>query len=319
MTDKKTVSLQKLREALQQPNNGIRKRALAIIFNDVRVEAIPVMEEYAGRETEPALQTLALKVLKKLREFQTASSNVPLDRLLELVQVPHSDSRLLALRAMAALRSDRIPPVLVPLANTDLSPEGVELISQILRNNPSTDSIPVFMKFIGHPSEKVRLNAIEGFLNIMYGCLFPQVLNALLDPSPPIKMRAYQLISNISRSNLLDTLSFMLESSAPELSRQAAKLLPSFLNPDLIPLLERHCDHPDGETSSFCRRTLVLLAQKGHLDAVNLLEELTRKESADPNSAGPAPENAQGEYSTLAPIFAAPFQGRRPTDNPQEL
>ncbi|MBP7634397.1 hypothetical protein KBA41_09495, partial [Candidatus Ozemobacteraceae bacterium] len=112
----------------------------------------------------------------------------------------------------------------------------------------------------------------------------------LLDPSPALKMRAYQLISRISRPNLLEALEAMLDDADPAISRLGGKLLPSFLNPDLISLLSRHADHPDAETAALCKRSLVLLAQKGHFEAAQLVEKFTAR---DKPAVSPASSQSQ--------------------------
>jgi len=285
MENKPKVSLEKIKLALIQPNNAIRKRALAIIFNDAIIEAKDILEEYIGRETEPDLQAFALKVLQKLQDFRDISSQVANERLFPLLQSSDLESKLLALRGLATRHSPEIPLQILSNCSLETSPEAVALICQILKNNPSPQNLPLLLKYTQDPSDKVRMDALEGILNVMYGCLFPYVLKALLDPSPPMKMKAYQLISEISRTNLLSALGFMLESSSLEISRLAAKLFPSFLDADLMPLLQKHIQHSDAETAASCKRALQLLTQKGNSSALELLATLSKTGATFPPSS----------------------------------
>jgi len=45
MADQPSVTLEQIRQALAQPNQAIRKRALALIYNEAKVEAGPILEE----------------------------------------------------------------------------------------------------------------------------------------------------------------------------------------------------------------------------------------------------------------------------------
>ncbi len=294
MAEQRPITLDNLRQALAQPNTAIRKRALAIIYNEVKVEAAGLLEEYLGRETDTGLQALAIKVLEKLKSFNESAGQVPTDRLVLLLQNPDPGARLLGLRAIATRRAPELAKIVARYCSEDSSAESQALVAQILRNNPTPGATPLLIKLVASETEKIRQDAIEGILNIITQCLFPEVLKTLLDPSSALKMRAYQLISNISRMNLLEALGAMLDSTEPETNRLGGKLLPSFLNPDLIPLLTKHAAHRDAETAALCKRTLLLLAQKGHFEAVQLLEKLATEEnearaSAAPNHQTPQP------------------------------
>lgn len=278
MSSSEKVSLEKLAQALTQPNIAIRKRALAIIYNEARAEAYSLVEEYVGKESKPDLQNLGLKVLAKLKEFKNRSSEVPLDRLLDFLRHPNPDNRLLALRALANQKSPRIAELVVANCLDNPTGETLELVAGILKDNPNPKSIPFLIELLDHPEEKLRIVALEGILSVIFGYMLPYVLKSLLDPSTQLKMKAYQLIGNISRANLLEALGNMLANPSKDMSQLAGKLLPSFLAPDLLPLLEGNVMHADAETAALCRRAVSLLAQKGHFEAVRLLDKLKQKD-----------------------------------------
>ena len=306
MADAETVSLDKLRQALQQPNNAIRKRALAIIFNEARIEALPLIEEYLGRETEPDLQGLALKVRRKLQDFQATCSQVPTEKLLVLLQHSTTESRILALRGLVEHRSAKLAELVCQVCGQETSPEVLTLVAKILRRNPSPGNIPVLLRLIDHPTEEIRQDALEGILSIIFGCLYPIVLKSLLDPSPQLKMRSYQLISNISRPNLLEVLDFMFSCGDSTMSRLAGTLLPSFLGPDLLPTLDRQLAHPDAETAALCKRAVILLAQKGNSEATRLVARIQsegRPSKAAPAGPGARPAGPFQEFLTTYPRF----------------
>lgn len=286
MTDQPSVTLEQIRQALAQPNQAIRKRALALIYNEAKVEAGPILEEYLGREEDPALQTLALKVLEKLNSFRECAGQVPTERLAPLLQNPDPQARLMGLRAAATRNDADLAKIVVRHCSRDESPEARQLIAHILRENPLPEGLPILLDLANAENEKIREDAIEGILQVITRRLYPEVLKTLLDPSPALKMRAYQLISRISRPNLLEALEAMLDDADPEICRLGGKLLPSFLNPDLISLLSRHADHQDAETAALCKRTLVLLAQKGHFEAAQLVEKFTAREKPGSPAAG---------------------------------
>ncbi|HOY68649.1 MAG TPA: HEAT repeat domain-containing protein [Candidatus Ozemobacteraceae bacterium] len=337
-----TVTLEQLKQALAQPNAAIRKRALAIIFNDVKIEAAPLLEEYLGKESDPALQGLTIKVLEKLKAFRESAGQVPMERLTPLLQNPDPQARLLALRAIATRQAPQLAETVLRHCAGDTSPEARALVAKILRNNPHPAAAPLLLALAESDVESVRQDAIEGLLGLINQCLLPEILKTLLDPSPSLKMRAYQLISNISRANLIDSLGALLASPDPEKSRLGGKLLPSFMNPDLIPLLSRNAAHRDEETAALCRRTILLLAQKGHFEAVQLLEKLSREASAAKGAAAtasqatakptPAPAAAPppslpgNTLAKLAGLFAGypeflqkPLQGMTPAESPAQV
>ncbi len=320
MAQGEQVSLEKLRQALHQPNNGIRKRALAIIFNEVRIEALDILEEYLGRETEPDLQSLALKVRRKLQEFQATSSQVPLDKLLALLHHSTTESRILALRGLVEHRSTRMAELVTQTCAQEEDREALGLIAKILKKNPSPANLPFLMRLVAHPAEEIRQDALEGILSVIFGCLYPLVLKALLDPAPQLKMRAYQLISNISRTNLLEALDFMFGSGDPAMSRLAGSLLPSFLGADLLPILERQFSHPDAETAALTKRAVLLMAQKGNWEAARLVEKFQAKGAA-PASAASQPRQG-GVFQTHLAAFprfvTEPLQGGFPADDPMQ-
>ncbi len=292
MSDQPSVTLDQIRQALAQPNQAIRKRALALIYNEAKVEAGPILEEYLGREQDAALQALALKVLEKLKSFRECAGQVPTERLAPLLQNPDPQARLLGLRAAASRTDADLAEMVVRHCATDKSPEARQLIAQILRANPLPEGLPILLGLVKEENEKIREDAIEGILQVITRRLYPEVLKTLLDPSPALKMRAYQLISRISRPNLLEALEAMLGDADPAISRLGGKLLPSFLNPDLISLLSRYADHQDAETAALCKRTLVLLAQKGHFEAAQLVEKFSARDKP-----GGSPAGAQGAVS----------------------
>ena len=298
-----SVTVGQLQQALAQPNAALKKRALAIIFNESIVEARGILEEYVGRETQPDLQALGIKVLKKLEGFAQSSTQVEPDRLSPMLSRSSPEERLVALRALIGRRSPDIAGIIHRTCSQENTPETDALVAEILRINPDSGNLPFLMRFMGSPSEKIRMDALEGMLNFIYGCLYPHILKSLLDPSPPMKMKAYQLISKISRTNLIEALDFMLGNSTLEMARTAAQLLPSFVNPDLVPLLTRHMSHSDTEVSAACIRVLVRLSQRGCADALNALENLAPDETASQQGApGKAPvAGAPGKAGTRAP------------------
>lgn len=289
MSEQTSVTLEQIRQALAQPNTAIRKRALALIYNEAKIEAGPLLEEYLGREQDPALQTLTIKVLEKLKSFRECAGQVPTERLIPLLQNPDPQARLLGLRAAATRSDPNLAKMVVRYCSSDDSQEARQLIAQILRDNPLPSGLPVLLDLVKEETEKIREDAIEGILQLITRRLYPEVLKSLLDPSPALKMRAYQLISRISRPNLLDALEAMLADADPAISRLGGKLLPSFLNPDLISILSKYVDHQDTETAALCKRTLILLAQKGHFEAAQLVEKLTTREK--PGSPPPGPRS----------------------------
>ncbi|RCK78450.1 MAG: hypothetical protein OZSIB_1370 [Candidatus Ozemobacter sibiricus] len=322
MADAEKVSLDKLRQALQQPNNAIRKRALAIIFNEARIEALPLIEEYLGWETEPDLQGLALKVRRKLQDFQATCSQVPTEKLLALLQHSTTESRILALRGLVEHRSARLAELVCQVCGQETSPEVLTLVAKILRRNPSPGNIPVLLRLIEHPAEEIRQDALEGILSIIFGCLYPLVLKTLLDPSPQLKMRAYQLISNISRPNLLEALDFMFSCGDQAMSRLAGTLLPSFLGPDLLPILDRHLAHADADTAALCKRAVILLAQKGNSEAARLVARIQSENPAKAGAAGPGarPPGPFQEFLATYPRFLTePLLVDFPLDDPSKI
>ena len=321
MVESEKVSLEKLRQALAQPNNAIRKRALSIIYNEAQIEAVPLIEDYLGQETEPDLQSLAVKVLKKLQEFKESSSQVPTDSLLALLQHPNLENRILALRGLADHKSPKLAEMIAGICARETSPEALGLIAKILKQNPSPGNIPLLIRLIRNPVEEIRQEALEAILSIIFGCLYPLVLKCLLDQSAPLKMRAYQLISNISRTNLLEALDFMFSSGNPELSRLAGRLLPSFLGHDLLPMLERTVTHPDPETAALCKRATILLSQKGSWEASALMENLRPNVTAVSSSG--STQTPAGPLKKLLDVFPAfltePMASRLPKDDPLKL
>lgn len=320
MSEQTSVPLEQLRQALAQPNTAIRKRALALIYNEAKVEAAPLLEEYLGRETDSNLQALTIKVLEKLKSFRECAGQVPTERLVPLLQSPDPQARLLGLRAAASRCDADLANMVIHHCSQDDSQEARELIAQILRTNPQPTAIPLLLNLVRSETEKVRQDAIEAMLHVITRHLYPEVLKTLLDPSPALKMRAYQLISRISRPNLLEALEAMLDASDPETNRFGGKLLPSFLNPDLIPLLSKHITHQDSEAAALCKRALILLAQKGHFEAAQLVEKLSAngKPAADHRTpASSKQESSLRELKNLLTRFPefvqAPFQNLPPT------
>lgn len=285
------VNLEKIRQALAQDNIALKKRALAILFNESVVEAKDLLEEYLGRENAPELQNMALQVLKKIKGFESQSKAASTDQITLLFQNPSPSSRILALRALLNRRAPEIPKLIRDHCSDETSPEAVSLIAEILKLNPSPDNLPQLIGIMGNPEEKIRMDAIEGMVNVMNGCLYPHILKSLLDPSPQIKMRAYQLISKISRANLLESLDFMLGSGNPEMWRLAGQLFPSFLGPDLVPILKKYLSIQDPEASSLIKRAFVLMAQKGNAEAAGILEGISKAGSME--KKGPTAGEAQ--------------------------
>ncbi|MBF0502539.1 MAG: hypothetical protein HQM09_20545 [Candidatus Riflebacteria bacterium] len=308
-----SVTLLQLQQALSQPNAALKKRALAIIFNEAIVEAQDIVEEYIGRESQPELQVLGLKVLKKLRGFVQSSENVDIERLLSMLSHPDPEGRILALRALVGRRSPEIPRVVQQVCAEESSPEAISLITDLLKNNPDVGNLPLLLKFFDAPLEKTRMDALEGILNIIYGCLYPSVLKALLDPSAPMKMKAYQLISKISRNNLIDALDFMLSSENPEQSRLSGQLLPSFLGSDLLPLLTKHASHNDAETVGFCRRALHLMSLRGSGEAAALLEQMLQ-----PSVAAESQTSEAAARKTSSTTGAKAPPGAKPGSEPKQ-
>ncbi len=267
-------SLDQLKQVLFQPNPALKKRALAIIFNEAMTEARPLLEEYVGQENNPELQALALKVLNKLETPQQKPQAQTPDQMLAALPTATPAQKIELLRALSQTRSPRLAVTIQQLFAQENDPEALLAIAEIFRNNPHIGNLGILMRLSTHQNEKLRLISLECILNVMFGCLYPFVLKALLDPSVPLKMKAYQLISTISRANLLEALGYMLDNENPQFSRLAGQLLPSFMGADLIDLLKKHLKHPDQETATHCLRTVTLLAQKGFGEAIVLLENL---------------------------------------------
>ena len=82
------TNLEELKKALFQQNKALKKRALAVIHNDVVTEAIHILREFMGVEEDSELQVLALKVFKKLQEFSRLSSQVSPMRSCRCCRVP---------------------------------------------------------------------------------------------------------------------------------------------------------------------------------------------------------------------------------------
>jgi hypothetical protein len=270
------VNLEKIREALRLGNAALKKRALAIVFNDAIVEARGLVEEFLGNEPDQSLQNMALQVIRKLEGFENQSQQAAPESVGVLLQSADPAGRVLALRALLNRRDPSIPGLLADFSIESASTEEIGLVAEILKQNPDPRNLAFLLRFSDHASEKIRIDAVEGILNLMHGCMYPHVLKSLLDPAPQIKMKAYKLISKMSRANLLDTLEFMISSHDPEMSVLAGKLFPSFLGPDLVPLLQKHLQHPDGQTVGLIKRALVLMAQKGNPEAVALVEGMAQ-------------------------------------------
>ncbi|MBI3039255.1 HEAT repeat domain-containing protein [bacterium] len=269
------MTFEEIKKALTQPNSALKKRALAVLYNDEMVEAKSLLESYVGSEVDPDLQTLAIKVLNKLRESLKGQFQFDLEKVRGAFQSRDNSQRISALRTLLTQRSPKIPKLVQDLLPNETSPEAISLIVEILKNNPDPGNLPLLLKFSNDPSDAVRMEALQGVVNIMNGCMYPFILRALLDPSPPLKMKAYQLISMISRANLLDSIDFMLGSESAETSRLAGQLLPPFVGPDLLPLLKKNINHKDEETRALCKRALVIMSQKGNSEATKVLESLS--------------------------------------------
>ncbi|HNV71564.1 MAG TPA: hypothetical protein PKO06_17805 [Candidatus Ozemobacteraceae bacterium] len=313
-------SLDQLKQVLFQPNPALKKRALAIIFNEAMCEARPLLEEYVGQENNPELQALALKVLNKLETPQQKPQALSPEQLMAALPSATPAKKIELLRALSQCRSPRLAVTIQQLFSQENDPDALLAIAEIFRNNPHIGNLGILMRLSAHQNEKLRLAALESILNVMFGCMYPFILKALLDPSVPLKMKAYQLISTISRANLLEALGYMLENENPQFSRLAGQLLPSFMGPDLIELLKKHLKHPDQETATHCLRTVTLLAQKGFGEAIVLLETLgeTRAEAAHRRAAPTIPASLQTMLNGLPSWFSEPL-ARKPDDIRQLL
>jgi len=305
-----SMSLEELRQALSQPNAAIKKRALSVIFNEVVVEARDLLQEFLSREKDPDLQGLGIKVVNKLQAFSQTTGDFEPEKILPILANGQPEARLLALRSLLGRQSPHIPAIIHRGCRPDESPDTAALIAEILKTNPHVENLPFIMRFLRSTSEKVRLEALEGLINIMNGCLYPHILKTLLDPAGPIKMKSYQVISRISRANLLDTLNLMLSAEALETNRLAAQLLPSFLNNDLLPVLSLHRLHRDAETAALIKRAMFLLAQRGCTEAQELLNQMANE---TPHGKQGSPFTALsaklGEFiGILPPWLGAPLQ-----------
>ena len=313
-------TLDQLKQVLFQNNPALKKRALAIIFNETMTEARPLLEEFVGQETNPELQALALKVLNKLELPLDKPQEQTPDQLMAALPAAGPEKKLAILRALAGCRSPRLAITIQQHCSLENSPEALLAIAEIFRKNPHIGNLGILMRLSAHPLEKLRLEALEGILNVMYGCLYPFILKALLDPSIPLKMKSYQLISSISRANLLEALGYMLDQESPQFTRLAGQLLPSFLGPDLVELLKKHLRHSDPETGAHCMRAVTLLAQKGYGEAIVLLETQTDSHAALPQmrNAPAIPSGLRQLLSAIPPWLSEPLE-KKPDDIRQLL
>ncbi|MBF0544165.1 MAG: hypothetical protein HQM08_07020 [Candidatus Riflebacteria bacterium] len=280
MSNKK-IPLNELKKALEQPNSAIKKRALAVIFNESIIEAKSILEDYLGRETEPELQALGLKVLKKLQSFSKYSGEVGLERLEPFLSHNDPERRLLGLRGLIGRRSSQIPFLIHKYFSQETNSEALLLISEILKQNPDFRNYPMLLNFANSPTVSVKISALDSFLGLIAGLIIPNILNSLDDPSPPVKMKAFQIVSKIERKWIFEALDSMLSSDLPEISRKAGNLLHLFICEELLPVISRHSQHPDSETSELCRHALFLLSKRGCTEAEVILDKFEKSEKVE--------------------------------------
>ena len=327
-------TLDKIRVALLQPNKALRKRALALIHNQSIVEARPLIEQYLGTETDPEMLPLAQRVLGALDAFTQASKGVKTDQLGDLLTSADPSQRLVALRALASRQEPGLAETLHRAgALNESDPECLQLVLEAFALNPHPANLPLQLAATKHVSDKIRQLALQGLMTFINGAILPRLLEGLLDPAPQMKMKAYQLVNSISRVNLLASLDAMLAQPAGD-ALLCARLLPSFLNRDLLPILQKGIKHAHPEVKALSQRALVLLSQKGDPEAAALLEDIARaaiaaKTAAVPPAArtavaampaAPAPAPAvpavPGISATpAAPAGAIPLRSKADTDS----
>ncbi|MBF0407048.1 MAG: HEAT repeat domain-containing protein [Candidatus Riflebacteria bacterium] len=273
----KKISLIELQKALEQPNSAIRKHALALIFNESIVEAKPLLEDYLGRENNAQLQALTLQVLKKLQNFSKFSGQVEVEKLESFLSHPDLERRLLGLRGLIGRKSKKIPPLIDRFCTHEKNTEALVLISEILKSNPDMKNLSFLEQFASSKNENLRINALDGYMNIISGAILPVILKSLDDPSPVVKMRAFQLAGKVDRRWLTESLDTMLKSDSLEENRTAANLLHVFIGEDLLTTISTHFNHRDSETAELCRHALYILSKRGCSEAGVLIEQLGKE------------------------------------------
>lgn len=298
------ISLESLNTYLFQSTKAIKKRALAIIFNEDMIEAEALLKQFIGVEPDSELQVIAHKVLQKLTDFQAFSDTMTQEMIVPLLKSPDSGTRIRAFRRLLRKKSPTLALQIQQCCPNEKVPEVGLLMMTILNANPHPGNLPLIIGFLESPSARLRMEAFKG-LNIMInGSLLPLFFKGLLDHSQEIQLMTMQMVKSFQRKHLLDALEQMLEST-PEVSQLASKVLSQFQGSDIIPLLKRYLNHPDRTTGLFIQTIYAYLGTHGEAGAdrppleMPVIEEapgpaLDQAEAAPPPSEPPPPPKPKG-------------------------
>lgn len=257
------ITLDQLKKALSQPNKALKKRALAIIYNEAIVEAVDLLKQFIGNEEDSELQILSMKVLQKIQEFSGFSEKVPPESLIPFLQSSDISRRLLALRALVGRRIPRIAKIIHQCCAYEKSPEANILIAKILSCNPHPGNLSLLVRFLDNPAPQIRAEAYRGIATIISGVLLPLLLQGLDDPSQELQMIVMRFVTQMNRKQIIEALGFMFSSEKPELSRLAIKVVSHFQGADILPILKNHVGHPDIQTAESIKKLLATLNRKG--------------------------------------------------------
>ncbi|NLI79729.1 MAG: hypothetical protein GX442_25205 [Candidatus Riflebacteria bacterium] len=267
----KTNSLDELRKALTQSNRALQKRALAIIHNEVVIEAQGLLQEFLGTQPEPDLQVLTMKVLKKLQEFASLPTQATPETLIPLLQSADESRRLYALRALRQRCSTNLLYTVQQFGADLARPEARVLVAEIFRRNPDLGNLPILLSYLGDAAATVRQEAFQAIIAVFQGCLLPHLLRGLADPAPGIVYLVRQFLNQVGKEHLLAALQGMLAGEDPAQARLAAGVLAGLPGADVIPLARDHLAHPDPATAARVKEIVQELARKGDPDAAALI------------------------------------------------
>ncbi|NLI79578.1 MAG: HEAT repeat domain-containing protein, partial [Candidatus Riflebacteria bacterium] len=245
------ISLEGVQGFFAQPNKAIRKRALAIILNHEMIEAEEALQQYLGNETDPELQMIGRKVLERLADYQKMSDSMPAEHVVPLLKSPVPETRVRALRRLLRKRTPTLATLLQQYCPMETVPEAALLLVSILNNNPHPGNLPLLLGFLESPSARLRLEAFKGLQILINASLLPLFFKGLVDPSQEIKVMTLQMLRQFPRKALLDALDQMLQTDNPEISRLAAKIFSHLQGADLLPIVQKHLQHPDQTTALF--------------------------------------------------------------------
>lgn len=277
----KANSLEELEKSLGQSNKALQKRALAIIHNEVVVEAQGILQRFIGTGPEPDLLALALKVQKKLQEFSGKSDQLTTESLIPLLQSDEESRRMYALRALRQRRSPNVAYILQQFGADFQTSEAKALVAEALRNNPDIGNLSILLRLIEDPAVNVRLEAYQSIIALISGCILPPLIKGLKDPVPEVVYLVRQFLKQVRREELLAALRLMLTGDQPPVARLAASVLGGLSGQDVLPLLKANLNHPDPETATLIRSAVAQMAVQGDREAATLVAQPA---TLDPNA-----------------------------------